>query len=166
MTLDYSTFEFEQEKAVQGWKAAVRMQEGNLKDVVEIGNQKKNGYPERGEWPTVLTVPKKTNSVSTEMGPSWRHDILSRLFTTLATFWLRSTSVSTRSFLSDSPPWSLWKQALKICPLCVGGEDLLAFSLSSVSTKIIIIIMQKLQMSKEFIYLFGIPQIATGEAQI
>ena len=43
---------------------------------------------------------------------------------------------------------------------------MLAFFLSSVSTKIIIIIMQGLQMSKEFIYIFGILRIATGEAQI
>lgn len=42
---------------------------------------------------------------------------------------------------------------------------MLAFFLSSVSTKIIII-MQELQISKEFMYLFGILRIATGEAQI
>lgn len=98
MTLDYSNIlSLSRERASKrDWKEAVRMQEGILKDVVGW-KPKEEWVPRKREWPTVLTVPKKTNGLSVEMGPSRHDDILSGVFATLATFPLRSTSVLTRS---------------------------------------------------------------------
>lgn len=39
-----------------------------MKDVVGW-KPKEEWVPRKREWPTVLTVPKKTNSLSVEMGP-------------------------------------------------------------------------------------------------